>query len=258
MILDVFLPAIFGLVGLVGVVGLLSFLSSLQTVLSTGVSPPDALGTGRVAVIGEVEATDSPVRAPLSGEECVGYVLDREVKHRTGGTGVGLLVPRWHRKDVHYELPPTYLADVEGDRVRVQFDADVESWRTPVPDELFSNVQLGVDDRTRYDEDASPPEAVHGILGDVPDVSSAGSVFGVGSHPHRYTEWRLEPGDRLYLLGHAHDDASEPTIRARIDEDVLVDLGANSRLRLLGLLTARFLATGALAAFGLGGAIVLV
>ena len=247
----------FVLIGLVGVVGLLLSSHLLQTVLSTGVSRPSELGPGRVAVIGDVEATDAPIRAPLSGKECIGYVLDREVKHRTGGPGVGLLVPRWHRKNVHYELPTTYLADGNGDRVRIDFDTDVESWRAPAPDELFSNLQLGADDRTRYDESDSPPEAVRSLLGDAPDVSSGGAAFGLGSHPHRCTEWRLEPGNRLYLLGYTDDDAPEPAIRVRIDDDVLVDLGTNNRLRLVGLLAVRFLGAGALAAFGFGVAFVL-
>lgn len=257
MVFALILTAVFVLVGLVGVVGLLISSRLLQTVLSTSVSRPSELGSGRVAVVGDVEATAAPIHAPLSGKECIGYVLDREVKHRTGGTGVGLLVPRWHRKNVHYELPTMYLADENGDRVRVDFDTDVESWRAPAPDELFGNLQLGAHDRTRYDETDSPAEAIRNLLGDVPNVSSGGAVFGLGSHPHRYTEWRLEPGDRLYLLGCTDDDAPEPAIRVRIDDDVLVDLGANSRLRLVGLLAVRFLGSGALAAFGFGVAFVL-
>ncbi|UPV76334.1 hypothetical protein M0R89_19420 (plasmid) [Halorussus limi] len=249
------LPAIFVLVGLLGIVGLLQPLRLVQTVVSTGVSAPNELGHGREAVIGTLEADDSTVRAPVSGTECVGYVLAREVKHRTSATGIGLLLPRWYRKDVHYELPPMSLADGDCGRVRVEFDTDVESWREPVPNGLFSNLQFGSEERRRYDESESPSDAVRSVLGEPSEVSSPWFVFGIGSHPHRYTEWRLEEGDRLYLLGHT-DDATRPTVRERIDEITLLDLNANSRLRLVGLLVVRFVAAGALAAFGFGAALV--
>ncbi|RKD88946.1 hypothetical protein ATJ93_3766 [Halopiger aswanensis] len=257
MVLKLILSAIFILVGLVGLTGVALSLRSVQTMVSTGVNPLDALGSGRVAAVGEIEAAESTVRAPLSGEVCAGYILTREVKHRTGGTGLGLLVPRWHRKDGHYDLPPLYLADDTG-CVRLEFDTDVASWRRSVPDELYSDLRLGIDDRVAFDETSPPPEAVHDVLGDVPDVSSAGAVFGIGSNPHRYTEWRLEPGDRLYVLGRSEDSASEATIRLRIDDDMLVDVDATSRVRWLGLVGIRFLAASAFAGFGFGTALVLL
>lgn len=256
MVLGHLLAGIFALVGLLGILGVLQPVRLLQTLISTGVSESDAVGSDRVGIIGTVESNDSLVRAPLSGRECVGYVVDREVKHRTGGTGFGLLFPRWHRKDVRYEFPSLYLAGGQGP-VRVEFDGDGDSWQTQVPDGLFSNVQLGADERVRCKGDEPTPEAVRPVIGSVPNVSSAGSVFGIGSHPHRYTEWRFEPGDRLYVLGHGVDDESEPTVRTRIDDDVLIDLESNGRLRLLGLLAVRLLTAGALASFGFGAVFVL-
>lgn len=256
MILKLILSAICILVGLIGLTGVALSLRSVQTMVSTGIEPLDDLGSGRVAAVGETEAAESTVRAPLSGKECAGYILTREVKHRTGGTGLGLLVPRWHRKDIHYDLPPLYLADETG-RIRLEFDTDVASWRRPIPDELYSDLQLGINERVTFDETSPPPEAVHDVLGDVPDVSSSGLVFGIGSNPHRYTEWRLEPGNRLYVLNRTEDSSPETTIRLRIDDDMVIDLDATSRVRWLGLVGVRFLAAAALAGFGFGIVFVL-
>jgi len=251
MVLNLILSALFVLVGLVGLIGVILSVRSFRTVFSAGISRLDGLESGRVGVVGEVEARQGLIDAPLSGKKCVGYVLDREVKHRSGGTGLGLLFPQWHPKSIHFQLPPMHLTNESGD-VRLEFETDVSDWRRPDPNGLYSDFRPGVDDRIRFQEASSPPEAVQDILGDVPDVSSAGAVWGSGSNPHRYTEWRLEPGDEVYVLGRASSDATEPVVQVRIDDDVLLNYDSTSRFRLLGLYSLRLLAALSLAVFGFG------
>lgn len=241
-------------VGLFGVLALLRSLLFIVRLLATGLSDVRDVGPEPVATVGEVEAADETVRAPLTKAECVGYVVQREVKHRRANNLFNWIISDWRTKDTYLELAPMYLAD-DGGRVRVEFTARGGSSTTP--NSAGSNLQIGAVSEAEYDGHESAPAAVRETLGPVSDVERSVADAGVDAGPHRYTEWRIEPGDRYYALGHGDDSGREPVVRTSIDRDALVDLDANSVPRLLGYLALRLLTGVAIAAVGFGGAYLL-
>lgn len=113
-----------------------------------------------------------------------------------------------------------------------------------VPGDAFSNLRLEADERRRYDPGESPPAAVADALGE-PTGDDA-------DRPHRYTEWRIDPGDELYVLGRATrapPGERVATVVEHRDEFVLSDGSqAGVALRLL----ARAGIGGVLAVVGFG------
>ncbi len=241
-------------VGLFGAIGALLPFRFLYRVLSTGVTDPDTVCSGAVATTGNVEVASETVRAPLSKAECVGYVVQREVKHRNANNLFNLLSADWRSKDTYFELCPLYLADGDG-QARVKFTAPGSS--STAPNSAGSNLQIGSVSEVEYDGHEPAPPAVRETLGPVSDVERSVSDVSVDSGPHRYTEWRIEPGDRYYALGYGDDSGREPVVRISVDDDTLVDLNANSVPRLFGYLALRFLTAALIAAVGFGGAYLL-
>lgn len=80
----------FGALGVAGLYVLLGSLNLLRKVAFTRVSRPGSVDPGRAEVVGRVEPASEPVIAPLSGAECVGYVLRQEVHRKRAGTAVSL------------------------------------------------------------------------------------------------------------------------------------------------------------------------
>lgn len=177
----------------------LANLNALRKVVFTRVTAPGRVQPGVVEVLARVRTAREPLTAPLSGEPCVGYVLREEDR---GGGLRSLWGRRWRTTDRESAFHPFYLADGTG-RVRVEPapDGREESvpWPGNPPDDFFTDLELTPDEQRVVAAGESLPEHLGGDA--APEA-------------RRYTEWRIDPDDGLYVLGRAResDDPEEPPV----------------------------------------------
>ncbi|MFB6171920.1 MAG: hypothetical protein ABEJ23_05250 [Haloarculaceae archaeon] len=161
------------------------YLNALRAVTFTRVTAPGRVQPGLTEVVARVQPTQDTLTAPLSGERCVGYVLREE---RAAGGLRSLLGRRWTRVAVASEFEPFAVGDGSG-RVLVRPTPDGQgSWPGDAPDDFFTDLELSVDERAVFEAGDALPAG----LGDQRTDA-----------PRRYTEWRVGPGDVLYVLGRA-------------------------------------------------------
>lgn len=176
-------------------------LNALRAVTLTSVSSPGRIQPGVAEVVARVQPTGETLQAPLSGARCVGYVLRAE---RRGRGLCSLFGRRWAELATESQLRPFYLADGSG-RVLVRPTPDAGdgpgSWPGDAPDEFVTDLELTVDDRATFEAGDTLPEGL-------------GNERANGTR--RYTEWRIEPQDVLYVLGRAREgaDADGPLVLA--------------------------------------------
>lgn len=184
-----------GAFGLVFALLGLANLNALRAVAFTSVTAPGRVRPGVVEVVARVQPTEELVTAPLSGEECVGYVLAEEVRGDSYRTLFGL---RWLDAGTATHLPSFDLADGSG---RVHVDPTIDgAWPDGLPSDLFADLELSADERATFDADALPEELAE--LAGTDDPFEA-------VEERRFTEWRIEPDDQLYVLGHARETGEE-------------------------------------------------
>lgn len=186
--------AVAGAFGLVFALLGLANLNALRAVAFTGVTAPGRVRPGVVEVVARVQSAEEPVTAPLSGEECVGYLLAEAVRGPNYRSLYGL---QWLEAGTTADLRPFDLADGSG-RVRVDPTLDGD-WPDGLPSDLFADLELSVDDRETFDADSLPNELA-GLTGDDPFDAV---------DERRFTEWRIETDDELYVLGRARETGEE-------------------------------------------------
>lgn len=213
---------IFGLVivGVVGLWSLVAFVAAVRLLFRVAVTSPDALDSlepGRAAVAGTLAPEDGGrVTAPLSGERCAGYLLLREVYDYHGTVGI---IKRWQTHGVDRDVDP-FVVDDGSASARVD-----PGWRSnesdplsgtrfgltgnSTPDDLFSNLRLSRDASLKCAPTERPPASVLDALGERHESYR--------DCPHRYSEWRLDPGDDLYVLGEATAGGSTTRVARRIE-----------------------------------------
>lgn len=171
------------------------FLNGLRAVTFTSVESPGRVQPGGIAeVVARVQHAGEPLVAPLSGERCVGYVLREERR----GTGLrSLFGRRWQETATGSEFAPFYLADGSG-RILVRPTPDAGdragTWPGDSPTDLLTDLELSLDDRETFEAGDRLPDGLGGTRADA---------------ARRYTEWRIAPGDVLYVLGRASAAADE-------------------------------------------------
>lgn len=179
------------LIGVGGTLAAASALNDLRGVAFTRTTAPGEVHKGLVEVAGEVDSAEDLFDAPLYGTPCVGYAA-REQRPLVGNYV-------WRETRTASALAPFYLVDEEGGgRVLVKpapFGDESGPMTSPGdrPEGFFSDIELRRDDRRRFVADERPPQAIVDLFGDV-------------DKPRRYAEWRIEPGDEVYVIGSATTD----------------------------------------------------
>jgi hypothetical protein len=185
-----------GAFGLVFALLGLANLNALRAVTFTSVTAPGRVRPGLAEVVARVQPAGEPVTAPLSGTECVGYVLGESVRGRDYRSLFGL---RWREARLVEDLHPFDLADGSG---HIHVDPTLEgSWPDGSPSELFSDLELSVDARETFDAEAPLPDALAAVV-------ATEDLHG-GVTERRFTEWRIEEDDQLYVLGRARETGEE-------------------------------------------------
>lgn len=185
---------------LVGVGATLAGASALNALRGVAFSPTTAPGevrAGLAEVAGEVGPAEDLFDAPLYGTPCVGYAV-REQRPLVGDYV-------WRETRTASAFAPFYLTD-DGGRALVRpapFDdgAGPTKWCGGDPKGFFSDLELRRDDRRRFAAGERPPPAIVDLFGDA-------------EGPRRYAEWRVEPGDEVYVIGSATADG-EPAVENR-------------------------------------------
>lgn len=196
-VLDPLAAALAALFGAAFVAAGLANLGALRDVAFTGVDAPGRVRPGLAEVVARVQPASGTVEAPLTGEPCVGYLLREETK---AGDFRSLFGLRWRTTARDAELRSFFLADGSG-RVLVHPAPDGEAWRGDRPDDWFTDLDIKADAHEEFDADAELPAPLAAHASDVPG-------------PRRYTEWRLDPDEPLYVIGRARapeeGDPGEP------------------------------------------------
>jgi len=217
--------------------------------VATASTPGSDAGEGAVVrARGVVEATAGTVTAPLSGRECIGYVLAQQQRY-----AVGALVKRWHSG--HTEATVREFA-LDGPAGRTRIDPSstlspnapatiLELGKHP-PGSVYSDLSLPRSTTSRVlPVDESPPAAVA-------DAFQRG--LPEPSNPHRYREWRVEPGDDLAVVGpHASTDPTDGDAAVENDGGTFV-LSTTGRWRTVLVHVVRTLGYG-LVTLGLLGVV---
>lgn len=167
------------------------YLNGLRAVTLTSVSSPGRVQQGVAEIVARVQPFGETLQAPLSGARCVGYVLRSEQRGRGFRSLFGR---RWEETAAESQLLPFYLADGSG-RVLVRPTPDAGdgpgSWPGGAPDEFVTDLELTVDDQATFEAGDTLPE---GLGNERVDAA------------RRYTEWRIEPQDVLYILGRVREE----------------------------------------------------
>lgn len=162
-------------------------LSDYRLLVRTPAVDTGAVGSGRVAVTGEVTPAGEPPSAPFSGEPAVCWecwVKERDVREE--GMGV-------QAESVGVEANWTVELADEG---RARFRVDDGSGPVAV-DPREAELRLGEDREWFVPFGEDPPERILGFVEDrLADVGYAGN-------DRRYEETRLSPGDEATVVGTA-------------------------------------------------------
>lgn len=213
----------------------------------------------RVCLVGTVEPTDGgTVRGPFSGRDAV--ALDYEVQEYESQYNAATRTATGSWEPIHGGLTdrPFVLADGSG-RVRVA--------------PAGATYSLGVDTRIEVDGGDRPPERIERYVRVSDAVDSEDSHLSVGpfdlatGEDRRYVERRLEPGDRVLVLGRpvrARGDVGAVNVEVRAADGAPLLVADGDRWPVLGRLVvgsltwllfgAVFVALGVgIALVGLGG-----
>lgn len=190
--------ALAALIGVGATLAGASALNALRGVAFTRTTAPGEVRKGLVEVAGEVDSAEDMFDAPLYGTPCVGYAA-REQRPLVGNYV-------WRETRTASALAPFYLVDEDQGRVLVKpapfgDEPGPTKWPGDTPEGFFSDIELRRDDRRRFSAGERPPQAIVDLFGDV-------------DKPRRYAEWRIEPGDEVYVIGSATADG-EPTVENR-------------------------------------------
>lgn len=198
------------------------YLNGLRAVTLTSVRSPGRVEQGIAEIVARVQPSGEVLQAPLSGARCVGYVLQAE---RRGRGFRSLFGRRWEEAATESQLLPFYLGDGSG-RVLVRPTPDAGdgpgTWPGDAPDEFVTDLELTVDDRVTFETGDTLPEGL-------------GNERADGTK--RYTEWRIEPQDVLYILGRAREgtDADAPLVVANDGGPFIVSETPQWRMALMRL-----------------------
>lgn len=144
--------------------------------------------SGLVRVEGTVETAVEPVRAPVTGTDCAGYLLSFEQRYATP------VVPRWHRDHFSATIPPFSLRTDDQAQVTVDLDTsgDVEDATRPeiMPPGRLSPLHVAEDDRSETIDD--PRE--------LPDRFEQFRDAGRDDTPTRIVEHRLDEGEDVTIV----------------------------------------------------------
>lgn len=174
------------------------YLNALRAITFKSVESPGRVEPGVTEVVARVQPAGETLTAPLSGERCAGYVLREEQR----GEGIhSLFGRRWDETATESELVSFYLADGSG-RVLVRPTPDAGdrgTWPGDPPGDSFTGLDLTVDAQETFE---------------VGDRLPTGLGGGDADAPRRYTEWRIDPQDVLYVFGRAGEqaDADAPLV----------------------------------------------
>jgi hypothetical protein len=186
MWLPYFLIGLFGLFELGLLYAFWKWRNSIRTIESTEISRIKDLFTGTVEVEGEARpAASEELRSPWMGKSCCYYHF--EVHEYRGGKNSSWV------KIIDDKQPATILVEDPTGRVAV--------------DIARARVILRPDDHIETGSFSNPSEPLENVLRRY--SKSARNFLGFGKKL-RLTEMVIEPGDKLYVLGHA-----EPGIDTR-------------------------------------------
>lgn len=226
-----------------GAIGLLTPVRSFRRLLRSRRTALADVGEGLVAVHGTATQRTETVEAPLTGEPCLGYVVDQELRYRSG-KHVAALRKTWRRERALARVVPFGLADGTA-TLRVEPDNVERDWRTPIPGDWSSDVRLRRTSRQSFPPTEDAPDHIRELFGAA--EPSAFAVIGGSSVPHRYTEWRLDPGVDLFVTGTVTTEDGQPVLRHPVGDEFLVDRSEASLRSFYGLLVIRwFIAVGLL------------
>ena len=228
---------------IIGVIGLLLPARTLRRVTVSVVTPANA-ETGLVSVRGTATPDDTTVTAPLSGCECLGYIVTQQLLYRTGQSIDGLH-RHYRTEDATSHVTPF---TIRGDAAVLPVNVTniTRSWRTPNPDSRWSDVKLPRSTTVTCSPDEPVPDSVAEYFDDaVPDDPAR---LGSGPVPHRYIEWRLDSGADVSMTGRR--DALGDPLRHTIADELLIDTAVSSRSRIAAAAGVRWLLALLLTAIG--------
>lgn len=235
----------------VGVVGLVLPLRTLRRLTTTTRRPTDAT-TGLTAVRGTAETAERTVRAPVSGVDCLGYVVAQQLYY---GSTRNLVAFRrtWRREDADSVFVPFDVSDgVE--RLRVEVTQVERPWRVPNPGGVWSDLRLVQSTQVTHDPDEPvPPALADRFETPIPDDYAARSDESV---PHRYVEWRLDTDSEIYLTGRR--DHRDAPLCHTVGDELLVDSAATTTRRLAAALLVRWLGAVLVTGLGVAGLLLVV
>ncbi|MCX6814536.1 MAG: GIDE domain-containing protein [Candidatus Aenigmarchaeota archaeon] len=199
---DIFFAAIFGL-GF----GIFSFIMGLKKLFlkrmieNIPTSKARSVAMGLVEVYGEVVSIKT-LKSPFSGKECVYYKYQIEELRSSGKSSHWATI----RKEERCE--PFRLRDETGEIL---------------VDCTGANVDIKLDNRFESGIGHKPPNQVYDFL-DRNGIAYKG-LLGIGKHM-RYTEWFIEPKEKVYVMGTASDNPNVK-LTAKGMENVIIRKGQN-------------------------------
>jgi hypothetical protein len=228
---------------IIGGIGLVLPLRTLRRLLVEANRPADA-ATGVVGVHGTAQTATETVRAPVSEADCLVYIVEQQLRY---GSTRNLLAfrRRWRREDADSAL---VSFDVGGDagRLRVETTPIDRSWRVPDPDGWWSDVRLVRSAQATYAAaEEMPPAVTDHFEPPVPDDYAARSDNRV---PHRYVEWRLDPGREVHLSGQR--ESHDAPLCHTFGDELMLDRATTTRWELAATVSVRWLGAAFLCGLG--------
>lgn len=206
-------------------------------------TPPD-----RICLVGTIEAgTEGTIQAPFSGRECVALDFEVQELETTHNAATNTNSSSWEPIHGGTTDRPFVLTDKSG-KVRVR--------------PAGAHYSLGVDTRIDVDGGERPPERIQRYIEVSDAVDSEETSLKVGpfdfntGEDRRYVERRLEPGDRVLVLGRpvrARGDVGMVNAEIRPLEEVPMLLADAGRKATIGRLLV-----GSVLVLGLGLALVTI
>jgi len=199
---DIFFAAIFGL-GL----GIFSFIMGLKKLFlkrmieNIPTSKARSVAMGLVEVYGEVVPIKI-LKSPFSGKDCVYYKYQIEELRSSGKN--------------------SYWATIRKEEKSTPFRLRDETGEILV-DCTGANSDIKLDNRFESGIGHKPPNQVYDFL-DRNGIAYKG-LLGIGKHM-RYTEWFIEPKEKVYVMGTASDNPNVK-LTAKGMENVIIRKGQN-------------------------------